>query len=307
MSVARQEFAENLKGVREAISLEPIAQGSLGAAISPGIVVLRRGMMVASLIALEGFIRDRTNEITVKFQDWPRAFDDLPSKLRMAARLEALGHLQKFSRVLKRQGEDYEAELRSELAKMVSGHGTVLQLTRFVAGDFTGNLSATGLGDLLKAFQVFHYWEGFRSLASDTGFGVPSVEEVVKNIVTWRHKSAHVPGYVPNASDIIELDKKLLCVAMCFDVALTAAAQAAIETSSEWLDDGFDWTKRYVLYLSEFVGSKYRISKYGAKRAAAIVDNIGLSKERLPNAGAGKIRVVVENDQSGLPTAWQIL
>lgn len=306
MSIARQQFLTNLTGIREAIEFEPLAQGALGTTISPGIIVLRKGVLVASLVALESFIRDRTAEASRNLERWPRSFDDLPDRLRTAARLEALTYLQKFARVLKRQGEDHEGELRSEITKMATGHGTVLQLTRFVAGDFTGNLSVDSLGTLLRAFQVHNHWESFRQFAANTGFGIPSVEEVVKNIVRWRHQSAHSAGYMPNATDIADLDTELLCVAMCFDVAISAALEAAVASPDQWLSDQYNWRDSVRLYWVRQVGTKTKITRYGRQRALAVADTLQQARQRIPATPRGDVSVLVSLNPSGLPISWEL-
>jgi hypothetical protein len=117
VSVARGEFLRNLTGISEAIALEPLAQGATNTTISPGMFVLRRGILVASLIALETFIRDRTSEALRVLERWPKSFEDLPERLRLASRMNALAHLQQFARMLRRQGENFETELRNESEK----------------------------------------------------------------------------------------------------------------------------------------------------------------------------------------------
>ena len=170
MSVARSEFLRSLAGISEAIDLEPLAQGATKTIISPGMFVLRRGILVASLIALETFIRDRTSEALRTLERWPKSFEDLPEKLRLAARMNALPHLQKFARMLRRQGEDFETELRNEIEKMASGHGSrVQQFSKFVSGDHTGNLSEENIKDLLSNVQVKDCWTSFRVFAADAG------------------------------------------------------------------------------------------------------------------------------------------
>lgn len=125
MSAARSEFMTSLFGLHQAIGLEAVAHGATGAPVAPGVSVLRRGILVAGLIALESFVRERTNEALRMLERWPRSYEDLPEKLRVAARLSSLSYLQQFARMLKRQDEDFEAELRVEIGKMASGHGTV--------------------------------------------------------------------------------------------------------------------------------------------------------------------------------------
>lgn len=307
MSVARQEFMRNIAGIREAIQLESLAQGAAGATISPGIIVLRKGVLVASLVALESFIRDRTAEISITFQRWPNSFDELPEKLRMATRLEALSHLQKFARVLKRQGDDYENELKIEVAKLASGHETTLQLSKFVAGDFTGNLSAESLSVLVKSFQIKEHWNSFRVFASNTGFGVPSVEEVVKSIVRSRHKSAHSAGFVPNATDIADLDTELLCIGMCFDVAMTASVEVAIHQPKVWIDQTFEWRDKVALYYASVRADRHRITRYGNTRATAVGGSFADVKSKLPRPSAGEIAVVVSRDGREKPVSWEVI
>ena len=204
MSAARDSFLESLSGVAEAINLQPLAEGSAINGPSLGLSVLRRGILISSWIILETFIRDRTSEILIALERWPRSFEDLPTGLRHSARFAALPHLQQFARLLKREDLDYERELKDELSKMASDNGSVQRFTKFVSGDHTGNLSDDSIKTLLSSLQVADCWNTFRSFSSEVGFGVPSVQEIVKNYVRRRHKSAHSSKFLPAASDISE-------------------------------------------------------------------------------------------------------
>lgn len=307
MSTARGEFIRNLAGISEAIGLESVAQGATGTIVAPGISVLRRGVLIAGLIALESFVRDRTAEALGTLERWPRAYEDLPEKLRLAARLNSLSHLQHYAKMLKRQGDDFETELKEEISKMSSGDGSILQFTKFVAGDFTGNLSDTSLKELLSSIQIDDCWSSFRNFSSDIGIGVPSVQELLKNIVRKRHRSAHAAGYAPTATDIVSLKNDLLCVAICFDAAISSSMEQAIAKSDDWANGNTDWRDGINLYMAEPHRRGVRLLRFGRNTAIRIVPTIPDAKVLVPRAPPGEIAVLVEWDAARTPTSWSIL
>ncbi len=307
MSVSRGEFLRSLTGVKEAISLESLAQGATGTGILLGIYILRRGILIAGLIALESFVRDRTSEVLRVLERWPKSYEDLPEKLRDAARLNALYNLQQFAKMLKRQEDNYEAELRVEIAKMASGQGTVQQFTKYVAGDYTGNLSDASLRDLLSSLQVRDCWNTFRTFASDVGFGVPSVQQVVKGVVRKRHRSAHSAGYSPTATEISDLPADLLCVAMCFDVSVTSSMEQALAFPDAWADGTREWRSAVALFMTKPHDRRFRLLKHGRATALNVVNDIPSAKLRVPRPMPGNIAVMVEQDASGRPLRWDIV
>ena len=307
MSVARSEFMRSLSGIREAIALEPLAEGAMGTVVPPSIFVLRRGILITGLIALETFVRDRTTEVLRALERWPMSYEELPEKLKIAARLNALSYLQQFAKMLKRQGDDYEAELKLEITKMASGDGSVLQFTKFVAGDYTGNLSDTGLKDLLSSLQVSDCWNTFRVFASSAGIGVPSVQEIVKSTVRKRHRSAHSASYSPTATEITNLPSDLLCIAMCFDVAVTASMEQSLARSEQWAAGETLWTEAVILYLVEPHARGVRLMKAGASRALRIAPDVTTLRPAVPRAPTGSIAVVAQQDTTGSPMIWEIL
>ncbi len=307
MSVARDEFMRSLSGIGAAIELESVAQGSMVATISPSIFVLRRGILIAGLIALEAFVRDRTSEALRTLERWPRSYEELPEKLRIASRLSALAHLQQYAKMLKRQGDDYEGELRTELKKMASGNDSVLQFTKFVAGDYTGNISDNGLKDLLSSLQVHDCWNSFRQFAADSGIGVPSVQEIVKSTVRKRHRSAHSAGYTPTATEISELHSDLLCIAMCFDVSVTSSMEQALAASGKWAQGETQWKAGVALYLAQPHRTGFRLLKHGRRRALHVVTDIVAARSRIPRPDNGMIAVLVQHDSSGRPISWDVL
>ncbi|WP_156647870.1 hypothetical protein [Methylobacterium sp. Leaf87] len=307
MSIARVEFLRSLEGINEAISLEYLAQGATQATITPGVFVLRRGILISSLIALETFVRDRTVEALRTLERWPLSYEDLPEKLRIAARLNALSNLQQFAKMLKRQEEDFELELRTEIAKMASGHGTVQQFSKFVAGDYTGNISDLGLKDLLSSLQVVDYWNTFRTFISDAGIGVPSVQELVKGIVRKRHRSAHSASYSPNAGDIVNLRTDLLCVGLCFDAAVSSSMEQSLFAADEWSGGKCKWRDGVNMYFAEPHDRGIRVLKSGQTRALRIANDIGEAKLLIPRATPGEISLLIERDGSGRPVKWDIM
>lgn len=307
MSISRDSFINSLKGISDAMLLESLAQGATGTNLPPSIFVLRRGILVAGLIALESFVRDRTSEALKSLERWPKSFEDLPEKLRLAARLNALSYLQSFARMLKRQGDEFETELKDEIVKMASGHGTVQQFSKFVAGDFTGNLSDISLKELLSSVQVNDCWPSFRVISSDIGFGVPSVQEIVKTIVRRRHRSAHSAGYAPTATDIAGLRDDLLCVAFCFDVSISASMEQALANADDWADGKCDWRAGVQLYIAKPNARGMRLLKHGRPKAIRVAATIDAIRTAVPRPRAGEIAALIEQDASGRPISWQIM
>ncbi|OWK28959.1 hypothetical protein SPMU_24850 [Sphingomonas mucosissima] len=297
----------SLSGIGEAIALESLAQGSLGNTISPGLLVLRRGILIAGLIALEAFVRDRTSEALRTLERWPKSFDQLPEKLRLASRLNALQYLQQYAKMLKRQGDDYEGELQAEIEKMSSGSAATLRFTKFVAGDYTGNVSDQGMKDLLSSLQVHDCWSTFRQFAADAGIGVPSVHELVKSTVRKRHRSAHSPGYSPTATEITELRSDLLCIAMCFDVSVSSSMEQALAVSDQWAGGETAWRDAVHLYAVQPHGTRYRLLQHGRARALRLTNDATAVQALVPRAAPGTVAVLVKQDAAGRPNSWNIL
>jgi len=234
VSLARENFLDDLNGLTSAVDMEALTSAATAGGPPQGVGVLRRGMMVASLVTLEAFVRKRTEELLVRLGSWPAQYEDLPTRFRDAAILNALPALNRYAVILKRQQEDYEAELISEIGKMSKNTGPAFAFSKYISGDFTGNISDSSLKDLLSIFQVKDCWEKFRTLSARVGFGVPSVHEIVKEIVSRRHRSAHVHGYIPASSDIIKLPADLLCIGLCFDASMTVSVEQSIFSWKKW-------------------------------------------------------------------------
>src|SRR5688572_20750780 len=118
MSAARAQFLKDIRGLRDALQLDPIASGAAAIVDPPAVTILRRGVSVTALIALEAFVRERTRELLSDLSNWPAQYGQLPQKFREAALLHSLGHLQRYAQMLRRQKEDFEREIRTELTLM---------------------------------------------------------------------------------------------------------------------------------------------------------------------------------------------
>jgi RiboL-PSP-HEPN len=306
MSAARHQFILDIDGLTEAVSLESIAAGATGTGARPGTIILRRGMLVAALIALETFIRDRTVELLARLSMWPASFQDLPQRFRDASILHSLSDLQRYASMLKRQNEDYEMELFSELNLMASSRGPSFGFTKFISGDYTGNISEDSLKDLLAKFQIKDCWNSFRLFSSDIGFGVPSVQEILRDIVRNRHRSAHSSGFSPTASDVTSLAANLICLGICFDCAMTTSVEQSVAKWRDWSDGKTSWRNDLNIYFADPVQLKYRLKKLGGTRALRIVDDERQAAAFIPRPQPGHSTVLVTRDTSLRPIKWLI-
>ena len=286
MSTARAVLLQELRGLQAAVSSSRIGTAA-GIAIDPGVRVLRRGAAITGLVVLESFVRGRTEEILEALRDWPAQYEDLPKDLRRRATIEALPNLQRFAKMLQRQGENYEKAIIDEVNRMATMVPPAFQFTKFIAGDYTGNISESVAKDLLRVFQVRDCWATMRTLSAEVGFGVPSVREVLNEVVRNRHLSAHDAAYVPTASDVMDLPHKLRLIAFCVDAALSVAIEVALNEWRTWVSDDFDWRSRLEVYVVHSTGSRFRVVRHGARRALKIVDNPSHAKSCLAKEGTG--------------------
>lgn len=306
MSASRQAFLADIAGIRSALALDPLATGAVGTADPPAVIVLRRGILIAALIAFETFVRQRCIELLAELQNWPADYDDLPTKFRESALLHALPNLHSYAKMMKRQGDDYQKEIVDEI-KLASGtNGPVYGFTRHMVGDLTGNISADSLKELLSSFCVRDCWNTFRLLSADTGFGVPSVEEILKGLVRKRHRSAHVAGFSPSLNDTQSLPKELTCLGFCFDAAMTASLRRAIHSWQEWKDNNVVWRSHVHVYFVDKSHQRYRLLKLGRTKALRLADSEADAASAVPATKNGEATLVVFRDQTLVPYSWSI-
>lgn len=303
MSIARGNFLRDISELRAAVRLTLVTDKS-GTADRPGARILRRGAAIAGLVMLESFVRDRTNEMLDELQRWPAKYEDLPERFRRRATIDALGHLQKFARMLKGQGSDFESEVIEQTRRISSMSSPAPKFTKHFAGDYTGNLSTNGLKELLGVFHVKDCWRGMDSLGSDIGLGVPSVKAVLETIVRNRHNSAHVAGYSPAAHDMEELPENLNLLAICLDTMLSASVRIALTDWRKW--ERVDWNSRLEIFVVIPKGSKFRLVRQGASRATKVVTSALDARSFLPRKAPTTTRLLVEQGPDRRPMAWDI-
>ena len=305
MSAAREIFLRDVRELRAAISLPSLTEAS-SASSQPGVGVLRRGAAITGLVMLETFVRDRTNEILDELRSWPAHYEDFPARFRRRATIDALGHLEKYARMLKRQGGDFEQEIIEQASLIASMSPPAFRFTKHIAGDYTGNLSARGAEELLRVFQVKDCWKSMHLLSTDVGFGVPSVHEVLKSVVRNRHQSAHSPGYSPAAQDVLQLPENLRLVAICVDAAISASVRVALHRPQIWNSSDFDWRSTLEIFFLIPSGSKFRLIRRGARKATRILNSTVSARTSLPRKAPTITRLLVEQGPDQRPVAWDI-
>lgn len=305
MSDVRQTLHDELAALADAIQTTGVASGQ-GAEFSRGEAVLRRGASITALVMLESFIRDRTEEILDSLQSWPANFSDLPNKFRIRATVEALKNIEKYALMLKRQDIEYEKFIFEQVSKMARANPPYFSFSKFTAGDYTGNISTSSVDELLKSFQIKDFWGRSHSLASDIGIGVPDVKQVLNNIISNRHKSAHVSRFNPNSSDILELEQNIRLIAICIDASLTASSKAALGNWRHWVDEKFNWTDFLEIFFLIPHNKKLRLTKKDRNRAIKIVTNPVDANEHIPRNDTKTAKLLVQLGKDLRPKAWSI-
>jgi len=305
MSVSRNQFHQEIIAITSAVEITNNSVGS-GLQHGPGINVLRRGALITALVALETFIRGRTEELLSEMARWPASFTDLPDAFRRKATLDALVNINRYAKMLKREQGDFEGEIHREIKKMSSVTPPHFQFTKFLAGDFTGNISDDLVKDLLSTFQISDCWNSFHNLSTDVGIGVPSVKELVKSIVRDRHKSAHAAGYAPTATDVAELPKKMKCIGICFDVAMTASVNIALNDWRLWRNGNVNWRSGLEIFFIKQENLKFRIEKINSRRALKKTHSIPDAMTYISPANGKNTKLIIVVARDGTPSSWHI-
>ena len=305
MSAAREKFLREIGALTEAV-LSPRVGSASGISHEPGIAVLRRGAAIAGLVMLETFIRDRTEEILIQMQYWPAQFRDLPERFRRRATIDAFFNVEKYARMLRRNDQDYQTEIIDQAGIIASMSPPSFKFSKFIGGDYTGNISTSSTEDLLKVFQIKDCWSTMHSLSVEIGFGAPSIKEVLNAVIRNRHQSAHVAGHVPTVADILELPQNIQVIGICVDTALSASIEAALNDWREWVGETFDWKRRLEIYFIVRKLSKLRLVKSGATRAIRVFDTASEARSHLPKKRTGITRLLVERGEDGRPKSWDI-
>ena len=305
MSIARATFLKEIDALAQAV-LIPNVGSPTALVVRPGVSILRRGAAITGLVILETFVRARTEEVLIELQNWPARYEDLPTKFRDRATIEALPHLEKYARMLRKQQNDYESEIISEVTRMASVTPPAFQFTKFISGDYTGNISDSSLKELLGVFRIEDCWNGLHHLSTDIGFGVPSVKEVLRSMVANRHRSAHASNFTPTVGDMEELPHNLRLIGICIDTALSASVRTALSDWTTWVSAGYDWKSKLEIYFVKKHKTKFRVMRKDRKRAVRIICNFSDTRRFLPKGLIGGTRLLVRHGNDGRPLEWDI-
>jgi hypothetical protein len=305
VSIARQEFCAALTGLREALKLDAVANAIAAHGNTSSATILRRGLLITGLVTLETFVRQRTDELLTDLAQWPGTFESLPDKFKVQALIEAPNRLHRYAKILKRGGEDFQSEVKSELIRMSKTSGPNFGFSKYIAGDYTGNLSEDGFKELLSCFLIKDPWNDFHGLSSEIGFGAPSIQVILNNVIQRRHKSAHDQSYIPAATDISGLDENVLILALCFDIAMTTSKNLALKGS--WNVDKINWRSVCDIFLIDRVKNQYKVGRPNGKRSLKIEHSEAGARTFIASQKSHHTKLMVLKDQAGRPESWTIM
>lgn len=306
MSQARANFLKDISALESAVAF-PGVSDTTRPATDEGVAVLRRGVAISALVMLEAFIRGRTEEVLSDLERWPARYEDLPESFRRRATIDALPLLEKYARQLRRDGDDFEGEVIAQAGRIAKMNPPAFMFTKFIAGDYVGNISESSVSGLLKAFQVVDCWNSFRIFAQNVGVGVPSVDQIFLDLVRNRHRSAHVSSHRLTASDMEELPDNVRLIAICFDAALSVSGCVAVNDWRKWSSSNFRWLQYVDIFFVDRAASKYRLIRSGSSRALRIFNSFDEVRSGLPRAKRARSQLILLRRTDQRPVAWNIV
>ncbi|HIF20703.1 MAG TPA: hypothetical protein EYQ27_02065, partial [Gemmatimonadetes bacterium] len=188
--------------------------------------LIRNGLMVVGVAALEDFIRARLDELTTFIPTLGRPFGDLPDAMRRAATSGVLksasGHLQ---RVWKASGEDLIAKAQGVALDVASTGGPGYTLSQYTFGHTSSNLSSYLVKDMGLSFHLSDPWGQIGEVARRVGLGSPSHAEAFDQSLRNRHAAAHDADASTQPTDLTAFVQHALGIAIGTDAVFSRAAR----------------------------------------------------------------------------------
>lgn len=237
MPAARQELLARLNALERVIPNDTVQNRAFHErAHNESARLLRNGLMVVGVAALEDFLKGRTQEVLRYVSASGLPFGALPPKLQHAATLGAVrsasGHLSKVWRSL---GDDLMGNVQAVAVDVASTTGPTFALSAYSLGFENSNLTSHSVKEIGGAFGLNDPWRQIGRVAQRVGLSSPSHEEAFGQAMRNRHLAAHQAAARTEPTDLSAFVRHAKGIALGFDAIVSRAARLLVEDTSRFL------------------------------------------------------------------------
>lgn len=181
--------------------------------------MLRQGLAVLVFSTLEAFVRERTAELLLTFDNAVLTFADLSPALQKASTIGALEGVRFRMRL--QPASSKVTWLTGALGPISTATTDVSNLSAYSFGHSTSNLGEDDVVDILKAFGIDSPWTQITQLTRRFGMAIPDCESDFIAIKERRHSSAHALTASVLYNDLSNSVRSALAICLAFDLLIS--------------------------------------------------------------------------------------
>lgn len=268
MTIARETLVRRASMLREmALREDLVSKPPQDQAWNEHARLVRAAMCISAFTALEEFVQVRIREILQKFRGFSPVSRGLPDGLRYALVIGAHESLVARIKDAKRFGiADAHAYIVAQSAKIASFGSAGLDPTDLALATNSSNVSWKIIEDALGAFSVSNPVSVMNGVASRIEGGLFIAKDHFENVMTDRHKVAHIADADIPLTDVTTYVNKLVVFCAAFDLVISTAAKRVLDAV---LANAPPATKStdVVIKFVEKKGAQWRVIRENGKRA----------------------------------------
>lgn len=305
-SAARAAFVRGVAALETACDVHEVRSAD------PVGDLLRKGLTISAFNLLEGFISDRLTELAAFVNGGATQFTDLPDALQRRAIVRTI----EVARGRVSRGQLETPELRDfsrSLGASLHAVDRSIALSPFTWLWSGSNLRADDFQQALRLLHVEQPWNSALGIAGRLGFettdgsGAPlRLSDDLDALVRERHKCAHDAGYGVSTLWLRAVPKRILRLAIPFDVLASVAAERMRSGDPVFLSDA-NWMneKRVELRFVRQRTTDFAESRENARRAS-FRDKDGERLFAIAESRCAPHEALVMTDRTSKITAWSI-
>jgi len=264
---------------------------------------LRNGIAIIGFSVLEHFIRSRTGELLLAFNQVNTPFEDLPKKIREIATKGAI------KGILKRMNFNDDPILftQTEAEIIASSKDPIYQISQYSIGWDNSNLNVADVNTILKSFSIDSGWSNIDVLSSRLDLTILSSKEAFYNAAQRRHDAAHNVYARIQPTDLENFVREAYAIALGFDLLLSTAYYKIFIGDYRFLNNGIKITDKDVSWRMIIQdGNKWKEYREQGSRA---VKTAGTKEELWPYAlmrAKNNNEFLLSMDSDGFPSKWEM-